>query len=129
MADYKIEQVVDLFFNGIENGDETALQSVYADNIKVWHSFTDAEASKAEGIALLMALISAGAQIKYAVEEQLVVGNRVVRRHKVTITGAGGKTVVLPVSIFMTIEGNQITRIDEYVDSNDVKKVAEAAGG
>lgn len=128
MTDYKIEEVVDLFFNAIQNGDESGLQSVYAEDVKVWHSFTGDEISKEENISSLMSMIKAGVKIRYALQEQLIVGTRVARRHLVTLTFASGKTILLPVCIFLTIEGNHITRLDEYIDSSDAKNVGEAAG-
>jgi len=117
-------EVIERFLKAIETCNEAALHEVYRDDIVIWHSFTNATMSKDASIAMLAGLWRDGVRMRYVFDDQLVVANRGVRRHRVEATTRGGRRIVLHVAMFATVEGGQISRLDEYVDS----KVVEALG-
>lgn len=120
MTDSEYNMVIESFLGAIEAGDEAAIRQVYRDDIEIWHNFTNKVISKDENIEMLMDLGRNGIKIRYTFDEQIVVGNRGVRRHQVEATVAGGERVVLRVVMFATVENGQITRLDEYVDSKEL---------
>jgi ketosteroid isomerase-like protein len=76
--------------------------------------------SKDANIAMLMGLWRQGVRLHYVFDEQLAVGNRGVRRHRVEATTRGGQRFVFQVAMFATIEDGRIVRLDEYIDSKEL---------
>jgi ketosteroid isomerase-like protein len=126
MSEQEFNAVIQQFLKAIETGNEAALHAVYRDDIVIWHSFTNATKSKDAGIAMLAGLWRDGVRIRYAFDDQLVVGNRGVRRHRIEATTRGGRHFVLHVAMFATVEDGQIIRLDEYVDSKEVEALGVA---
>jgi ketosteroid isomerase-like protein len=126
MSEQAFNEVIERFLKAIETCSEAALHEVYRDDIVIWHSFTNATMSKDASIAMLAGLWREGVRIRYAFDDQLVVGNRGVRRHRVEATTRGGRRFVMHVAMFATVEGGQIIRLDEYVDSKEVEALRGA---
>jgi ketosteroid isomerase-like protein len=126
MSEQEFNAVIERFLKAIEIRSEAALHEVYRDDIVIWHSFTNATMAKDASIAMLAGLWREGVRIRYAFDDQLVVGNRGVRRHRVEATTRGGRRFVMHVAMFATVEGDQIIRLDEYVDSKEVEALRAA---
>ena len=126
MSEQEFNAVIERFLKAIETCSEAALHEVYRDDIVIWHSFTNATMAKDASIAMLSGLWREGVRIRYAFDDQLVVGNRGVRRHRVEATTRGGRRFVMHVAMFATVEGGQIIRLDEYVDSKEVEALRAA---
>jgi ketosteroid isomerase-like protein len=126
MSEQEFNAVIQRFLKAIETGNETALREVYRDDLLVWHSFTNTTISKDANIAMLTGLWRDGVRIRYVFEEQLVVGNRGVRRHRVEATTSGGRRFVMHVAMFATVEDDRIIRLDEYVNSEEVEALGAA---
>lgn len=115
-------QVVDAFFAAIERCDIDALQRLYHDELQVWHNNSDTVQGKAENIAALAGIKQLG-RAKYEIEERLVIGDRIAQRHRLHIDRPNGERFTLPVSAFLTVRFGQITRIDEYFDSDQLRRL------
>jgi ketosteroid isomerase-like protein len=126
MSEQEFNAVIEKFLKAIETRSEADLHEVYRDDIVIWHSFTNATMAKDASIAMLAGLWREGVRIRYAFDDQLVVGNRGVRRHRVEATTRGGRRFVMHVAMFATVEGGQIIRLDEYVDSKEVEALRAA---
>ena len=126
MSEQAFNTVIERFLKAIETCNEAALHEVYSDDIVIWHSFTNATMAKDASIARLAGLWRDGVQIRYVFDDQLVVGNRGVRRHRVEATTRGGRRIVLHVAMFATVEDGRIRRLDEYVDSKEVEAFGAA---
>jgi ketosteroid isomerase-like protein len=126
VSEQTFNEVIERFLKAIETCNEAALHEVYRNDIVIWHSFTNATMAKDASIAMLAGLWRDGVRIRYLYDDQLVVGNRGVRRHRVEATTRGGRRIVLHVAMFATVEDGQISRLDEYVDSKDVEALGAA---
>jgi ketosteroid isomerase-like protein len=126
MSNQEFDTVVGKFIEAVESGDEAALQQIYSNDVGVWHNFNNITISKDANIALLMDLCRKGVRVRHVLEEQLLAGNRGVRRHRIEATTAGGQRVVLRAAMFVSVEGGQITRIDEYIDSKELDALGAA---
>jgi ketosteroid isomerase-like protein len=113
----------------METGDEKVIREVYSDELQIWHNFTNARMSKEAGIALVMGFFRDGVRLRYVFEEQLVFGNRGVRRHRVEATTPDGQRFDIHVAMFVTIEKGQIVRLDEYVDSKELEPFGASTKG
>jgi ketosteroid isomerase-like protein len=126
VSEQAFNEVIERFLKAIETCNEAALHEVYRDDIVIWHSFTNATMAKDASIAMLAGLWRDGVRIRYVFDDQLVVANRGVRRHRVEATTPGGGRFVMHVAMFATVEGGQISRLDEYVDSKEVEALRAA---
>jgi ketosteroid isomerase-like protein len=129
MSEYEFNSVIQKFLGAIEAGNERVIREVYSDNLQIWHNFTNARMSKEPGIALLMGLYRNGVRLRYVFEEQLVTGNRGVRRHRVEATRPDGQQFHIHVAMFATIDNGQIVRLDEYVDAKELEPLGGGVTG
>ena len=123
------EDIVSRFFSAIEQNDMDTVGALYADDVRIWHSFEDQTIGKAQAIGMVAHMGRLGDR-KYHVLERLFAGNRVVQRHQVVLTTSDSEYRV-NAAMFLTISDGQIIAIEEYVDSRDVDRVKtamEAAG-
>jgi ketosteroid isomerase-like protein len=126
MSNQEFDTVVGKFIEAVESGDEAALQRIYSDDVGVWHNFNNITISKDANIAMLMDLCRKGVRVRHMLDEQLLVGNRGVRRQRIEATTPGGQRVMLRAALFVSVEGGQITRIDEYIDSKELEALGAA---
>jgi ketosteroid isomerase-like protein len=117
-----VEDVLDRFFGAIEEGDLDAVAAMYHPGVTVWHSITGIEQDKAQSLQLLTWL-RGRATMSYAVDEQLVVGRDVARRHVATFVVPGHEPMALPAAMFLTIEDGQVRRIHEFVDAAGTERL------
>jgi ketosteroid isomerase-like protein len=129
VSEHEFNSVVQRFLGAIESGDEKVIREVYSDDIQIWHNFTNAKMSKEAGIALVMGFFRDGVRLRYVFDEQLVLGNRGVRRHRVEATRPDGQRFDIHVAMFVTIEKGQIVRLDEYVDSKEFEPLGGGIKG
>jgi ketosteroid isomerase-like protein len=125
MATDDVDRVLDQLFSAIQAGDRAAIADLYADDVQVWHSATDRVVDKAASLAILDWLMAPGVTLRYEAIEQLVLGDRVARRHVLTVSVPDHEDIVMPVAIFLTITDGRIRRIDEYVDAKGTDRLIE----
>ena len=123
--DPAVTALVDRFFAAIEAGDLDAVGAMYHPDVTVWHSITGTAQTKDESLRLLTWLRSR-ATMSYAVEEQLVVGGDVARRHVATFGVPGHEPMELPAAMFLTVEDGLVRRIHEYVDAAGTERLLAA---
>jgi ketosteroid isomerase-like protein len=110
-------EIAEQLFKNIEAKQVDAVAALYHDDIEVWHNFSNAIQSKADNLKVLKGLTLAATQIRYEVLERHLFGNRVVQRHNLHCRLADNADIVIPACIFITVENEKITRIDEYLDT------------
>jgi uncharacterized protein len=109
--------VAQRLFDSIESKSVEAVAALYADDIAVWHNFSNAVQSKAENLTTLTGLTKSVAHIRYDVTERVLLGDRVMQRHLLRCRVDDGEEIVIPACIFVTARNGKITRIDEYLDT------------
>lgn len=121
------EDIVNAYFRAVEQGDVAGIVALVADDFRIWHSFSDAEQG-ANQITDQLGPVLAHARMRYELQEQAVLGDRVFRRHYATITTSAGDEIRFPIAVFFTVRGGRITRCEEYVDGSALARVGEAIG-
>jgi ketosteroid isomerase-like protein len=115
-------------FDNIERKRVDGVAALYADDIAVWHNFSNAEQKKAENLAVLDGLTRSVASIRYEVLERVLLGDRVLQRHNLRCKMAAGDEIVIPACIFITVKNGRIVRIDEYLDTGQANRLRAATG-
>lgn len=116
MTDTALE-VARQLFEQIEAKRVAGVAALYADDIAVWHNFTNATQTKAENLKTLGGLTKNVEHIRYDVSERVLLGERVMQRHLLRCRLGNGEEIVIPACIFVTVHEGRITRIDEYLDT------------
>jgi ketosteroid isomerase-like protein len=128
VAGTSAEQVLERFFAAIEAGDFATVEQLYSDDVRVWHSVTGEEQDKRANLRLL-AWLRGAATFRYELQEQVVSGDTVARRH-IAHFGVDGQPVLsLPAALFITVADGQVTRIAEYVDSALTQRLLSSMPG
>ncbi len=116
-------------FAAIESKNPAAVAELYADDIAVWHNFSNACQDKATNLQTLTALCRGVADIRYDVVERLELPDgRVLQRHVLRGTGASGEAVQIPACMLITVRDGLIVRIDEYLDTAQANALRVVSG-
>jgi ketosteroid isomerase-like protein len=116
-------------FTAIESGRPADVAALYADDVAVWHNFSNATQNRTENLRTLEGLIANSASVRYAVTERLLIAaDRVLQRHDLHVRTRGGEEFVIPACIFITVRDGRIVRIDEYLDTGQVNELRLASG-
>ena len=118
--------VAQRLFEAIENKSVDAVAALYADDVAVWHNFSNTTQTKAENLKTLDGLTKNVAHIRYDITERLLLGDRVMQRHLLRCRVENGEEVVIPACIFVTARNGRITRIDEYLDTAQSNELGAA---
>lgn len=124
-----ILQTAGALFQQIEAGNPEGVAALYAEDVEVWHNFSNAVQSKAENLRTLEGLIKSVAEIRYEIVERLALdGGRMMQRHNLRCRTREGKEFVIPACIFVTVRDGKIARIDEYLDTAQANALRAATG-
>jgi len=115
-------------FRAIEAKDPEAVAALYADDIQVWHNFSNTCQDKAANLETLTGLCSNVPEIHYDVaERRLLDDGRVLQRH-VLRAGNGEQEVQIPACIFVTVRDGRIAAIHEYLDTAQANQLRALTG-
>ena len=115
-------------FAAIESKDPAAVAALYADDIQVWHNFSNACQDKAANLETLSGLCASVPEIHYDVTERLLLEDgRVLQRH-VLRAGNGREEVLIPACIFVTVRDGRIVAIHEYLDTAQANALRALTG-
>ncbi len=120
--------IADKLFKGIESKDIESLKALYSDDVRIWHNFSNAEQTKEQNLTVLENMCNAVPHIKYEILERHMIDGRVLQRHNLRCETSTGEIILIPACMFITIRGNQISRIEEYLDSGQANALRLATG-
>jgi len=99
-------------------------ESLYADDVVVWHGATGQSMGKAENIGLLRAVFQLTKELRYVNIRRHVIDGGLLQQHQLTGIFADGKPMpVLEVCMVIKNDGHRIARIEEYFDSQTFAEV------
>lgn len=114
--------IAERLFTSIEEGDIKTVRMLYADSAVVWHN-TDGKLQPVDdNMRVLMWLSENTSDLRYEEVRRWATVDGFVQQHVLRGTNANGNPFELAACVIVTIEGDLITRLDEYLDS------AQAAG-
>ncbi|MES2492241.1 MAG: DUF4440 domain-containing protein [Pseudomonadota bacterium] len=109
---------VDQLGKAIRDRDVALLQTLYADDIAVWHASTNAEQDKSQNIGLLDAVFAVTSELEYINIRRQPIEGGVVQQHSLVGRFTDGTEMpALHACLFIWVRDGQITRIEEYFDS------------
>jgi ketosteroid isomerase-like protein len=118
--------VANKLFDGIEKGDVSVLDDVYADDVEIWHNTDNLVQSKADNVATLKGFVSRIAERRYTDRRLSAFPGGFVQQHRLTGVRKDGARVSLAACIVCSVRNGRITRLDEYFDSAAVEQFRKA---
>jgi len=109
--------VADRIFAAIEGGDAATVAAIYADDIVVWHSNDGIEQTKEQNLRVLDWLVRNTTSREYRAIRRYEIDGGFVQQHDLHVELADDRSADLPACVVAMVSGDQITRIDEYIDS------------
>ncbi len=116
-------------FSAIEAKDPDAVAALYADDVLVWHNFSNAFQDKETNVATLTSLCRHVPEIRYEVVERLALDDeRVLQRHVLCAATGQGEEIQIPACMLITVRHGRIAAIHEYLDSGQANRLRAATG-
>jgi ketosteroid isomerase-like protein len=115
--------LADRFFAAIEAGDMDAVAAFYDDRTVVWHNNDGIEQPTAANLATLGWIVANLTDRSYDEIRRQTTDTGFVQQHVMRCTNRRGERVEIPACIVATVDGEIITRIDEYLDSAVIPKL------
>jgi ketosteroid isomerase-like protein len=116
--DYR--DIADALFAAVEAGDIERVREIYTADARIWHNFDNVEQSVDENLALLGWLIQALPERRYDVVRREPLPDGFLQQHVLRGVTRSGDDFALPACMICRIEGEQISRIEEYLDMGAV---------
>lgn len=117
MSTDSMERLANRFVVAIENADRPSLESIYSADAVVWHNYDNLEQSRDDNIAAIAKHPKLFKSFQYANIRRAFFDGGFVQQHVARGVKSTGKAFAVPVCMVVTVRGDQIARIDEYLDS------------
>ena len=112
-----INEVADRQFAAIENGDRTAVDRLWREDILVWRPGARRDNDKARALRVIDWFISVTTERSYEILDRRIFDQGFVQQHILHATGHAGQSISLRVCIVIKVGADGlINRIDEYFD-------------
>ncbi len=116
MSDDHPWALADRLCAAIEAGDLDAVSDCYADDFVSWGNIDDREADKERSLRLLGWLCAKLADRRYEIRRRERIPGGFLQEHVLTGTAPDGSAVAMPACLVVTVAGDHIVRINEYLD-------------
>ena len=111
-------EVIDRLFAAITGGNVEAARSIYAPDAKIWHNFDNIEQAPEQNLQTLGWLSRSVKNLRYEdVTRTEMADGRVFQQHTMRGTSQSGNDFELFACIVFTLDGDHITRLEEYLDT------------
>lgn len=105
----------------IEAGDLDGVRAVYAPDVAVWTCFDDRERDVEASMKVLEWLVANTTERHYDITRRIEIEGGVLQQHVLRATSKHrDREFTMPACLVIRIEGDLITRIDEYLDPSAV---------
>lgn len=112
-----IARMSERFGSALLGADGPALDALFTPDFHIWYNFTDATLDKTQAIAFFTSYF-ASVKVRFRDIRLLRTPEGWVQQHRVDAEGPNGFRIDgLPAAIIFTVEGDRISRIEEYIDS------------
>ena len=112
-----INEVANQLFTAIENGDRTAVNRLWHDDIAVWRVGASRDRDKERALRVIDWFVGATTERRYEISDRQVFDGGFVQQHILHATGRNGGSIAMRVCMVIKLGANGlISRIDEYFD-------------
>ncbi len=117
-----VEDVADVLFTAIEDGDACAVEALWDDDVLVWKSAEPEEQAKKRALRVIGWFMDVTTARRYEILDRQFFDGGFVQQHVLHATGKGGGSISLRVCIVIKVGARGlITKIDEYFNPADLE--------
>jgi ketosteroid isomerase-like protein len=109
----------------VQARDVAGVAALYADDMLGWRSTDRLELGKRDMLRIIEFLAKRVRDLRYDALRVELTPTGYVQQHVLHATAADGSQVEAPACMVVTVEGGQIRRLDEYLDSTTVAALLE----
>jgi len=111
------EELVIRFFAALEAGDIDTLREIYAPDAVIWHNDDLVEQPVEENLKVLQGLHRAVSGLRYDIVRRVPAPDGVLQQHVLRGRLPNGTEAELHAAMYLQVQDEHITRIEEYLDS------------
>ena len=108
--------VAERFFRAVEDGDVQAIRAIYAPDARIWHNHDRLEQTVDENLRVLGWVAKNLTNRRYRVQRRVAIPGGFMQQHVLEAETAGGP-FSMPACVVCEVQGDRITRLEEYLDS------------
>jgi uncharacterized protein len=120
MTETKQPSVAERFVQAIEGADENSLADLLADNVTCWRNLDERSLSKQKMLKVISFLHSRLSNLRYEDVRILHTEHGYVQQHRLCGETSDGTAVRACACLVVTVEGDRIVRLEEYLDSKAI---------
>ena len=117
-------EVADKFFAAIPRGDLETVRSLYAPAAEIWHNHDGVTQDVDANLRVLTWVVRNVSGLRYEEVRRHATPTGFVQQHVLRGKAPSGAPLEIPACIVCRVEGGRITRLDEYLDSAQLKALA-----
>ncbi|MET9460038.1 nuclear transport factor 2 family protein [Streptomyces canus] len=121
-----VEAVADAFARIAAEGDVEALRALYTDDARVWHNTDDTVKTVEESLVFFEGLLSVTSKRWYEDVRLARTATGYVDQHYMCAMLKTGEEVRVSICAVVTLEGERVKRVDEYIESGACGPVTAA---
>ena len=110
------ERLADALMAAIPANDVEALRRIYAPDVVIWHNFDQIEQALDDNLKVMRWMGKVMPDMVYGDIRRQVTPTGFVQQHILRGTAPDGTKVEMPACLVVRIEGERVTRLDEYLD-------------
>ena len=104
------------FMTAIETGDIDTVRTIYAPDARIWHNYDGIEQTADENLRVLKWMARVLPQRHYEDVRRHVTPDGWAQQHVLRGQLRDGSAFEMPAALFVTLTGDRISRLDEYLD-------------
>jgi ketosteroid isomerase-like protein len=109
--------LVDRLVRAIEAADLDGVRACYSPDVTVWANFDQRNRDLESSMRVLSWLVDNTTSRRYEILRRIEIEGGVLQQHVLHGTAAAtGKDYAMPACLVITIDGDHITHVDEYLD-------------
>jgi ketosteroid isomerase-like protein len=112
-----LRSLVCRFFDAAEAGDLETIESLYAEDVIVWHNNDNIGQTKSQNLAALAGAFERLVKRRYADRVLNLFDGGFVQQHRFIAIRQDGEIIEMPVVVVGKISNGQIHRLDEYFET------------
>ncbi|WP_176594025.1 nuclear transport factor 2 family protein [Sphingobium sp. EM0848] len=116
-ATARIRAVADRFFAAVEAGDIEGVKQCYHPDVVIWHNTDGLEKSREINLETLTGFVKRAPERRYLDRRVDILPGGFVQQHNLRAVRHDSHVLIMPACLVCKVEGDQITRLDEYFDS------------
>lgn len=117
MNESETQSIARRFTECLGNGDLAGVDALYHEDVRVWRNIDGRELVKAQVMKVVRYLAKNVSGLAYEDVKVQSTDSGYVQQHRLTGTAPNGQMVNAHACLIVTLDGAQIRRVDEYLDS------------